>query len=133
LLALGALLFGAAAGTGIVFAREAYGFGGDTDRDLEREPQRRSRLPRAKGARTFGGGLTKAVRDFLPGAGRRLPIPGLAAGFAVPSTQPIRHRRRNHRIGVHDGDRRVGHGEVLRKIAASALREGDDAVGAPIE
>ena len=76
LLALGALLFGAAAGTGIVFAREAYGFGGDTDRDLEREPQRRSRLPRAKGARTFGGGLTEAVRDFLPGAGRRLPIPG---------------------------------------------------------
>ena len=41
LLALGALLFGAAAGTGIVFAREAYGFGGDTDRDLEREPRHR--------------------------------------------------------------------------------------------
>jgi succinoglycan biosynthesis transport protein ExoP len=82
LLALGALLFGAAAGTGTVFAREAYGFGGDTDRDLEREPQRRSRLPRAKGARTFGG-LTRAVRDFLPGAGRPSPIPVLAV---LPNT-----------------------------------------------
>jgi polysaccharide biosynthesis transport protein len=82
LLALGALLFGAAAGTGTVFAREAYGFGGDTDRDLEREPQRRSRLPRAKGARKFGG-LTRAVRDFLPGAGRPSPIPVLAV---LPNT-----------------------------------------------
>ncbi len=83
LLALGALLFGAAAGTGIVFAREAYGFGSDTDRDLEREPQRRSRLLRAKSASTFGGRLTKAVRDFLPGARRPSPIPVLAV---LPNT-----------------------------------------------
>ncbi len=90
LLALGALLFGAAAGTGIVFAREAYGFGGDTDRDLEREPQRRSRLPRAKGARTFGGGLTKAV-GFL--AWRRAPLADSGAGGAAQYRCLVRPER----------------------------------------
>ncbi len=117
LLALGALLFGAAAGTGIVFAREAYGFGGDTDRDLEREPQRRSRLPRAKGARTFGGRFTKAVRDFLPGAGRPSPIPVLAVlpntdvSFGLSAAENPRSRLSMELYKVHQA-LQAGHGKM---------------------
>ncbi len=42
-----------------------------------------SRSPRARGAGVFRGRLTKAVRDFLPRAGRPSPIPVLAV---LPNT-----------------------------------------------
>jgi polysaccharide biosynthesis transport protein len=123
-LALGALLFGAAAGTGIVFAREAYGFGSETDRDLERRPQRRSRLPRGNGgAPTFGGRLAEAVRDFLPGAGRPSRIPVLAVlpntdvSFGLSSAENPRSRLSMELYNVHQalqaGHSRSDHPSVL--------------------
>ena len=133
LLALGALLFGAAAGTGIVFAREAYGFGGDTDRDLEREPQRRSRLPRAKGARTFGGRLTKAVRDFLPGAGRPSPIPVLAVlpntdvSFGLSAAENPRSRLSMELYKVHQA-LQAGHGKWDHPSVLIVAADDDDDV-----
>ena len=133
LLALAALLFGVAAGTGIVFAREAYGFGGDTDRDLEREPQRRSRLPRAKGARTFGGRLTKAVRDFLPGAGRRLPIPVLAVlpntdvSFGLSAAENPRSRLSMELYNVHQA-LQAGHGKWDHPSVLIVAADDDDDV-----
>jgi len=73
LLAVGAILFGMAAGGGIVFARETYGSGGDLGRDLRRDSRRDlghdSELPRTGGTGVLRGRLTNAVRDFLP-AGR---------------------------------------------------------------
>jgi hypothetical protein len=79
LLALGALLLGVAAGTGIVFARETYGFGGDADRtflhDSVRDAESSSRPPRSGDGLGFGGRLTKAVREFLPGARSASPTP----------------------------------------------------------
>ena len=86
LLAVGAILFGMAAGGGIVFARETYGSAGDLGRDLRRDSGRNlghgSELPRTGGAGVLRGRLTDAVRDFLP-AGRPSSIPVLAV---LPST-----------------------------------------------
>jgi uncharacterized protein involved in exopolysaccharide biosynthesis len=74
LLAVGAILFGMAAGGGIFFARETYGSGGDVGRDLRRDSRRvlghDSELPRTGGTGVLRGRLTNAVRDFLP-AGRQ--------------------------------------------------------------
>jgi polysaccharide biosynthesis transport protein len=86
LLAIGAILFGMAAGGGIVFARETYGSGGDVGRDLRRDSRRDlghdSELPRTGGTGVLRGRLTNAVRDFLP-AGRPSSIPVLAV---LPNT-----------------------------------------------
>jgi polysaccharide biosynthesis transport protein len=116
LLALGALLFGAAAGTGIVFAREAYGFGGDAEGDLEREPQRKSRPAHGQGATTFGSRLTKAVRNFLPGSERPSPIPVLAVlpntdvSFGLSAAENPRSRLSMELYKVHQA-LRAGHGK----------------------
>jgi polysaccharide biosynthesis transport protein len=85
LVAVGAILFGMAAGGGIVFARETYGSAGDFGRDLRRDSGRDfvrdSEFPRTGGTGVRGR-LTNAVRDFLP-AGRPSSIPVLAV---LPST-----------------------------------------------
>ncbi len=78
LLAVGAILFGVAAGSGIVIARETYDFGGGSERNLASD----SGHPRARGADIFRSRLTNAVRDFLPG-GRPSSIPVLAV---LPNT-----------------------------------------------
>ncbi len=76
LLAVGAILFGMAAGSGIVFARETYGsarrFGTRLEARLRARFGARARnSPRTGGAGVLRGRLTNAVRDFLPG---RTPI-----------------------------------------------------------
>jgi polysaccharide biosynthesis transport protein len=68
LLALGALLFGAAAGSGIVIARETYGGG------VGRPPE--ASRPNRAGA--FRSGLSKAVKASLPLGKRASAIPVLA-------------------------------------------------------
>jgi succinoglycan biosynthesis transport protein ExoP len=78
LLAVGAILFGMAAGSGIVIARETYDFGGGS----ERESGRKSERGGARAADIFRNRLTNAVRDFLP-AGRPSSIPVLAV---LPNT-----------------------------------------------
>jgi polysaccharide biosynthesis transport protein len=85
LLAVAAILFGVAAGGGIVMARETYGFAGDLGRDSGRDLGHDSGPPRARRAGVFRGRLTDAVRDFLP-AGRRSSIPVLAV---LPNTDVL--------------------------------------------
>ena len=45
------------------------------------------------------------------------------------SREPVRHRRRHHRVGEHHGNQFVGNGKILRQIAPRALGERNDAIG----
>jgi uncharacterized protein involved in exopolysaccharide biosynthesis/Mrp family chromosome partitioning ATPase len=107
LLAVGALLFGVAAGTGIVIARETYDEG----------------TPRTRDAGVFGGGLTNAVRNYWPGAFRPSSIPVLAAlpntdvSFGLSAAENPRSRLSMELYKVHQairaGQRIRGNTSVL--------------------
>jgi polysaccharide biosynthesis transport protein len=98
LLALGAILFGVAAGSGIVVARETYGWV-----DLRR-PSEGARPNRA-GA--FGSRLSKAIKRSLPGSERSSAIPILAVlpntdvSFGLSAAENPRSRLSTELYKVH--------------------------------
>jgi succinoglycan biosynthesis transport protein ExoP len=98
LLALGAILFGVAAGSGIVVARETYGWV-----DLRR-PSEGARPNRA-GA--FGSRLSKAIKRSLPGSERSSAIPIFAVlpntdvSFGLSAAENPRSRLSTELYKVH--------------------------------
>jgi polysaccharide biosynthesis transport protein len=129
LLAAGAILFGLAAGCGIVMARETYGFGGDSGSDLERD----SGLPRAGGAGVFRGRLTNAVRDFLP-AGRPSAIPVLAVlpntdvSFGLSAAENPRSRLSVELYKVHQAVRAAQSKRGNSSVLVVATDDEDDTI-----
>jgi polysaccharide biosynthesis transport protein len=81
LLAVGALLFGVIAGSGIVITRETYGGAANSERDFDdfgRDFESDSERPHARAPRALRGRLGDAIRGFWPAVGRPSAIPVLA-------------------------------------------------------
>jgi Mrp family chromosome partitioning ATPase len=118
LLALGALVFGVAAGAGIVMMREAY------DAGLARPGS--SGGPRGK--------LTNAFRDFLPGKARSRSIPVLAVlpdvdvSFGLSAAENPRSRFAMELRKVHDAVRAASGTGGNSSILVVAADDDDDTV-----
>ncbi|MGO9397017.1 MAG: GumC family protein [Xanthobacteraceae bacterium] len=117
LLALGAVLFGVAAGSGIVFARETYGFG----------------LPRAKSDGGARGKLGGAVKDVVPTAQPpSIPVlavlPNTDVSFGLSAAENPRSRLSKELYKVHQAVRAGQQERGNPSVLVVAADDEDDTV-----
>jgi len=117
LLALGAILFGVAAGSGIVFARETYGFG----------------LPRAKSDGGARGKLGGAVKDVVPTAqAPSIPVlavlPNTDVSFGLSAAENPRSRLSKELYKVHQAVRAGQQERGNPSVLVVAADDEDDTV-----